>query len=45
MSEIVLKDNTPLEKGVVLTRDYLDNNQELFTDYLNYWLLYPDLLK
>ena len=39
----MLKDNTPLEKGVVLTRDYLDNNQELFTDYLNYWLLYPDL--
>ena len=26
----------------MLTRDYLDANQELFTKYLNYWLLYPD---
>lgn len=45
MGEIVLKDNIPLEKGVILTRNFLDSNQELFTDYLNYWLLYPDLLK
>ena len=43
MGEIVLKDNIPLEKGVILTRNFLDSNQELFTDYLNYWLLYPDM--
>ena len=34
----------PVEKGVVLTRNFLDSNQNLFTNYLNYWLLYPDLL-
>ena len=42
MTDVVLRDGTPIEKGVVLTRDYLDANQELFTKYLNYWLLYPD---
>lgn len=39
----VLKDNIPIEKGVVLTKDYLDANQELFTKYLNLWILSPDL--
>ena len=38
------RDDIPIEKGVVLTRDYLDANQELFTRYLNLWILYPDLL-
>ena len=41
--QVVLRDNIPLEKGVVLTKEFLDANQELFTNYLNYWLLYPDL--
>lgn len=41
--ETVLKDGILLEKGVVLTKQFLDSNQELFTSYLNYWLLYPDL--
>lgn len=36
-------DDIPLEKGVVLTKEYLDDNQELFTKYLNLWILYPDL--
>lgn len=40
--EIVLRDGVPIEKGVVLTKEYLDANQELFTNYLNHWLLYPD---
>ena len=40
----VLRDGIPIEKGVVLTKEYLDNNQSLFTSYLNYWILYPDLL-
>ena len=39
-----LKDGIPIEKGVVLTRDYLDANQELFTKYFNLWILSPDLL-
>ena len=36
-------DGIPIEKGVVLTKEYLDDNQELFTKYLNLWILYPDL--
>ena len=40
--EVVLRDGIPIEKGIVLTREYLDSNQELFTKYLNFWILYPD---
>lgn len=43
LSEVYIKDGIPLEKGVVLTKEFLDFNQELFTSYLNYWILYPDL--
>lgn len=39
----ILRDGIPIEKGVVLTKNFLDANQELFTNYLNHWLLYPDL--
>ena len=39
-----MRDGIPVEKGVVLTRDYLDANQELFTKYLNLWILSPDIL-
>jgi hypothetical protein len=42
--EVILRDGIPIEKGIVLTREYLDNNQELFTRYLDLWLRYPDLL-
>ena len=42
--EIILRDEVPIEKGVVLTKEYLDMNQALFTKYLNYWILYPDCL-
>ena len=38
-----LIDGIPIEKGVILTKEYLDANQELFTKYLNLWILYPDL--
>lgn len=38
------RDGIPIEKGVVLTRQYLDDNEALFTKYLNFWILYPDLL-
>ena len=41
--EVVERDGIPIEKGITLTREYLDANQELFTKYLNLWLLYPDL--
>lgn len=39
----VSRDGIPIEKGVVLTKEFLDTNQELFTKYLNYWIMYPDL--
>jgi len=41
--EVVLRDGIPIEKGITLTREFLDTNQELFTKYLNLWILYPDL--
>lgn len=44
MEEIALRDGIPIEKGIVLTKEYLDNNQELLTNYLNLWIMYPDLL-
>ena len=42
--EVVLRDGIAIEKGVVLTKEFLDSNEELFTKYLNLWILYPDLL-
>ena len=44
MSEPILYDGIPIEKGVTLTHSFLDSNQELFTSYLNLWILAPDLL-
>ena len=41
--EVVMRDGIPVEKGITLTREFLDRNQELFTKYLNLWILYPDL--
>ena len=43
MDDLILRDGIPIEKGVILTKDYLDSNQELFTQYLNFWIKYPDL--
>ena len=43
MPDLALRDGIPIEKGVVLTKAFLDANQELFTSYLNHWILYPDL--
>ena len=41
--ETLMRDGIPIEKGVSLTREFLDINQDLFTKYLNLWILYPDL--
>ena len=41
--EVVMREGIPVEKGVTLTREFLDSNQELFTKLLNLWILYPDL--
>ena len=37
------KFGTPIEKGVVLTEDFLEKNEELFQKYSQYFMLYPDL--
>ena len=42
-NELITRDGIPIEKGVTLTREFLDANEELFTKYLNLWILYPDL--
>lgn len=42
-NSLALRDDIPIEKGVVLTTEFLDRNEVLFTKYLNHWLLYPDL--
>jgi len=43
VADVVYRDGIPIEKGVVLTKQFLDDNQALFTSYLNLWILYPDL--
>lgn len=40
--EVAYRNGIPIQKGVVLTKSFLDANKQLFTKYLNYWLLYPD---
>lgn len=42
-TEVVTRDGIPIEKGITLTKEFLDANEELFTKYLNLWILYPDL--
>ena len=37
--KVELRDGVPIEKGVVLTKEFLDANQELFTNYLNSFCL------
>jgi len=39
-----MRDGVPIEKGITLTKQFLDDNMSLFTKYLNLWILYPDLL-
>lgn len=33
-----------LEKGVKLSKSWLDENEAIATAWLNHWMLYPDLL-
>ena len=40
--DAIYRDGVPIEKGIVLTKEFLDSNQTLFTKYLNFWILYPD---
>lgn len=43
IEEKIFRDGIPIEKGITLTKDFLDSNQPLFTKWLEHWLLYPDL--
>ena len=40
-----MREAIPVEKGVVITEDFLEKNEELFQKYSQYFMLYPDLLK
>ena len=42
-NKAVLRDGIPIEKGVTLTTEFLDANEELFEKILNLWILYPDI--
>lgn len=33
----------PVEKGVTLTTDFLERNEELIKKYCEFWRLYPDV--
>ena len=38
-----LREGVPIEKGVILTEDYLKKNINLFEKYANYFTAYPDV--
>lgn len=40
---LVQRDGVDLEKGVVLTEEYLKNHEELFIQYAEFFTAYPDL--
>ena len=40
----IYKDGIEVEKGVVLTQDWLDRNEELIEYYWNIFAVYPDIL-
>lgn len=42
LKEGTLRDGIPVEKGVVLTEDFLEKNEELMGQYMEYFTLYPD---
>ena len=38
-----MREGVPVEKGVVITEEFLLKNEKLFQDYSRYFMLYPDL--
>lgn len=44
IDELPTRNGIIIEKGIVLAQPVLEKNQELVRNYLNYWMLYPDLL-
>ena len=43
INEGTLREGIPVEKGVVLTQEFLEQNEELIQKYCNYFLKNPDL--
>lgn len=43
MAQDNYRDGIPIEKGIVLTTNFMDTNAALIQEWLNYWMLYPDL--
>lgn len=43
IQEGTMRDGIPVEKGIVLTEQFLSDNEELIAQYCNYFMLYPDL--
>ena len=41
--QVQKKDGIPLEKGVTLTEDFVRKNYNVISDYINYFMAYPDL--
>ena len=41
-SDATLRDGVRLEKGAVLTPDFVMDNKDLIEHYLSYWSAYPD---
>lgn len=38
-----LRNGIPVEKGVVLTTDFIEKNRSLIENWANHFLMYPDL--
>lgn len=45
INEGTLREGIPVEKGVVLTQEFLEQNEELVGQYANYFLRNPDLFE
>ena len=41
--QISMRDGVPIEKGVILTEQFLKDNQSLFEKYANLFTAYPDV--
>ena len=41
--QVQKKEGIPLEKGVTLTEDFVRKNYNVISDYINYFMAYPDL--
>lgn len=41
--QVQKKDGIPLEKGVTLTEQFVRKNYNVISDYINYFMAYPDL--